>query len=42
MDDIVTGQRTAPEQLAFLVGALALVDANGEEEEIARAAGAGP
>lgn len=39
MDDIVTGQDTAPEQLAFLVGALDLVDANGEEEEIARAAG---
>ena len=40
MDDIVTGQDTAPEQLAFLVGALDLVDANGEVEEIVRAAGA--
>lgn len=37
MEDTVTGQRTAPEQLAFLVGALDLVDANGEEDEIARA-----
>lgn len=38
MDDIVTGRGTAPEQLAFLAGALAMVDANGEEDEIARAA----
>lgn len=34
MEDTVNGQDTAPEQLAFLVGALDLVDANGEEDEI--------